>query len=77
MSTKTVTIYQNCKEIKQLKCEAVELSDGCIKFHDTHTKKGGFCQLQYTGEVYYEVSHAERTASANLLNEGVLLSISW
>lgn len=76
--TKTVKIYKDCKFIKQFTCQRAELNDNGIKFDGVPRKDGtGAIDLFYRGDTFYEVDHLARTASANLLNEGVLIAISW
>lgn len=76
--TKTVKIYKDCKFIKQFNCQRAEFSDNGVKFDGVQRKdKTGMLGLFYMGPTFYEVDHLARTASANLLNDGVLISVSW
>jgi len=66
---KSVSVFKNGKELKSFKCDRAEITGRSVCFHGVPDKSGGEISLFYTGGIYYDVNHAEKTAIVKPQNE--------
>jgi hypothetical protein len=76
--TKSVSIFNNGKEIKSFTCERAEITGHDVRFHGVPQKTGGTMTLFYLGGVWYDVDYVNRTAIVKPESEnGIEIIVVW
>lgn len=80
MSLKTVSVIKDGQNIRSFVCSLCDISERAIKFRGVHATNGNnhaAMDVNYFGNIYFEVDHLKKEAVVLPDYPGVQILITW